>query len=93
MLIPSSTRCIRVMMIITDPIRVLRIRPLASTTQPPIVIIFSGAPTEFNDVFLAITDAGALIVGLGIVGVGLVNNDPEVRVVHKAHEEGGNDTS
>jgi hypothetical protein len=32
-------------------------------------------------------------MGLGIVLVGVVSNDPEVRIMHKAHEEGGNDTS
>ena len=81
------------MMIITDPIRVLRVGSLAATTHSRIEVIFSGALTELNDLFLAIVDAGALFKGLGIVLVGVVNNDPEVRVVHKAHEKGGYDTS
>jgi hypothetical protein len=80
-------------MIITDPIRVLRVGSLAATTRSRIEVIFPGALTEFNDLFLAIVDAGALIKGLGIVLVGVVNNDPEVRVVQKAHEKGGYDTS
>lgn len=81
------------MMIITDTIRVLRVGSLAVTVHSRIEVIFLGALTESNDLFLAIDDAGVLIKGLGIVLVGVVNNDPEVRVVHKAHEEGGYDAS
>ena len=63
------------MMIITDPIRVLRVGSLAMTTHSRIEVIFPRARTEINDLFLAIYDAEALINSLRIVLVGVVNND------------------
>ena len=87
------------MIIITDPIRVFRVGSPATTMRPAIevmidIVVPGAALAQFNDLFLAIVDAkGLLVMGLGIVLVEVVSNNPEVRVVHKAHEEGGNDTS
>jgi hypothetical protein len=63
------------MMIITDPIRVLRVGSLVATTHSRIEVIFPRARTEFNELFLAIYDAEALIKGLGIVLVGVIYYD------------------
>ena len=62
-------------------------------TPSPIDVILPGGHTEFNDILLAIGDAKTLIKGVGIMLVGIIDDDSEVRVMNKAHEEGGCDTS